>query len=113
MTLVVGDAKSTKDGRKPGHKRRGVSPHGHAFLFCLAVPERDAVGVYSNRGQDNLFELNFNRGELVHLILLIVLILLLLGAFPQVGLHSYGYGPSGGIGLIVIILVILLLTGRI
>lgn len=47
-------------------------------------------------------------------ILLIILILMLLGAVPRWG-HSrnWGYGPSGGIGLIVLILVILLLAGRI
>ena len=46
-------------------------------------------------------------------ILLIVLILLLIGAFPTWS-HSknWGYGPSGGLGLIVIIIIVLLLTGR-
>jgi hypothetical protein len=47
-------------------------------------------------------------------ILLIVLILMLIGAIPSWShSKSWGYGPSGGIGLIVIILLILLLTGRI
>jgi len=47
-------------------------------------------------------------------ILLIVLILLLIGAFPTWP-HSrnWGYAPSGGLGLVVIILVVLLLLGRI
>ena len=47
-------------------------------------------------------------------ILLIVLILLLLGAIPAWP-HSrnWGYGPSGGLGLIVVILLILVLMGRI
>ena len=46
-------------------------------------------------------------------ILLIVLIFLLVGAIPAWPHSSgWGYGPSGGIGLIVIILLILLLTGR-
>lgn len=46
-------------------------------------------------------------------ILLVVLILLLIGAIPSWG-HSrnWGYGPSGGLGLVVIIVVVLLLTGR-
>lgn len=46
-------------------------------------------------------------------ILLILLILILLGAIPRWN-HSqdWGYGPSGGIGLIVIIILILVLTGR-
>ena len=47
-------------------------------------------------------------------ILLIVLILMLFGALPTWP-HSreWGYFPSGGIGLIVLILIILLLLGRI
>ncbi|WP_084187156.1 DUF3309 family protein [Cupriavidus sp. SK-4] len=46
--------------------------------------------------------------------LLIVLILLLIGAFPAWP-HSrgWGYGPSGGLGLVVVILLILLLMGKI
>jgi len=46
-------------------------------------------------------------------ILLIVLILLLIGAIPTWS-HSknWGYGPSGGLGLIVISIIVLLLTGR-
>jgi|UniRef100_UPI0040485986 hypothetical protein len=47
-------------------------------------------------------------------IFLVILILMLLGAIP-VWSHSkgWGYGPSGGLGLVVIILIVLLLTGRI
>jgi hypothetical protein len=50
----------------------------------------------------------------VSTILIVILILLLLGALPTWG-HSrnWGYGPSGGVGLLVIILVVLLLMGRI
>lgn len=46
-------------------------------------------------------------------ILLIVLILFLVGALPNWS-HSanWGYGPSGGLGIIVIILLVLILTGR-
>ena len=46
-------------------------------------------------------------------ILLIVLILILVGALPTWG-HSknWGYFPSGGVGLVVVILLILILTGR-
>ncbi len=47
-------------------------------------------------------------------ILLVILILALLGALPRWS-HSrnWGYYPSGGVGLVVIILLILVLTGRI
>ncbi len=47
-------------------------------------------------------------------ILLVVLVLLLLGALPTWGYsRGWGYFPSGLIGLIVIVMLILLLTGRI
>ena len=47
-------------------------------------------------------------------ILLIVLILLLIGIIPSwPHSRSWGYGPSGGIGLVVLILIILLVLGRI
>ncbi|MEO6217987.1 MAG: DUF3309 family protein [Sphingomonas sp.] len=47
-------------------------------------------------------------------ILVIILILALVGALPTWG-HSrnWGYGPSGGLGLIVVIIIILVLLGRI
>ena len=47
-------------------------------------------------------------------ILLVILILMLLGALPRWS-HSrnWGYYPSGGMGLVVIILLILVLTGRV
>ena len=46
-------------------------------------------------------------------ILIVLAVLMLLGAIP-VWPHSrhWGYGPSGGLGLIMLIVVILLLTGR-
>jgi hypothetical protein len=47
------------------------------------------------------------------LILLIVLVLLLLGVIPSwPHSRSWGYGPSGIIGIILVIVVILLLMGR-
>jgi hypothetical protein len=46
-------------------------------------------------------------------ILLIILILLLMGALPAWPYSSgWGYWPSGGLGLIVLILIILALTGN-
>ena len=47
------------------------------------------------------------------MILLIVLILMLLGTIPTwPHSKSWGYGPSGGLGLVVVILLILVLMGR-
>lgn len=46
-------------------------------------------------------------------VLLIVLILMLIGVFPTwPHSRSWGYGPSGGLGLILVILIVLLLMGR-
>jgi hypothetical protein len=47
-------------------------------------------------------------------ILLVLLVLLAVGALPSwPHSRSWGYGPSGGVGLIVLVLVVLLLMGRI
>lgn len=47
-------------------------------------------------------------------ILLIVLVLLLIGAFPNWSHNKqWGYGPSGGIGLVLVVVIVLLLLGRI
>jgi len=46
-------------------------------------------------------------------VLLVLLILLLVGALPAwPHAQQWGWGPSGGVGLMVLILVILLVTGR-
>jgi hypothetical protein len=49
---------------------------------------------------------------MISTILLVILILLLIGALPAWP-HSrqWGYGPSGGLGLVVVILLVLLLLG--
>jgi uncharacterized protein DUF3309 len=47
-------------------------------------------------------------------ILIVILILMLLGAMPAWNhSRSWGYGPSGGLGLVAIILIVLVLMGRI
>ena len=47
-------------------------------------------------------------------IILVILILFLVGALPTWP-HSanWGYGPSGGLGVVLLVVVVLLLTGRI
>lgn len=46
-------------------------------------------------------------------IILVVVVLMLVGALPTWG-HSrnWGYGPSGGLGLVLLVLVVLLVMGR-
>ena len=47
-------------------------------------------------------------------ILLVILVLFLVGALPS-WRHSsnWGYGPSGGVGLILVVVLVLVLMGRI
>jgi hypothetical protein len=47
-------------------------------------------------------------------ILLVILVLMLLGALPTWPYsRSWGYYPSGGLGLVVVVVLVLLLAGRI
>ncbi|TMA82912.1 MAG: DUF3309 family protein [Deltaproteobacteria bacterium] len=46
------------------------------------------------------------------LVLLIVLLVIVLGGLPTWGYHDYGYGPSGIGGVLLLVILILLLTGR-
>lgn len=45
-------------------------------------------------------------------VLIIVLVVLLLAGGPYTGWHGYGYWPSGIVGIILIVVLILLLMGR-
>jgi len=46
------------------------------------------------------------------LVLLIVLLVIVLGGLPTWGYHDYGYAPSGLGGVLLLVILILLLTGR-
>jgi hypothetical protein len=46
------------------------------------------------------------------LLLWLLVLLVLVGGLPGWGSHSYGYGPSGITGVLGLICVVLLLTGR-
>lgn len=47
-------------------------------------------------------------------ILLIIVVLMLIGAIPSwPHSRSWGYGPSGGLGLVLVILLVLFLMGKI
>jgi len=49
----------------------------------------------------------------MYTILVVLLVLLLLGALPTWPYsRSWGYYPSGGLGLVVIVVIVLLLSGR-
>ena len=46
------------------------------------------------------------------IILLIVLLMVVFGGLPNLGYHNYGYAPSGIGGVLLIVVVVMLLTGR-
>jgi len=46
------------------------------------------------------------------LILLIIVLLLVFGGLPTWGFHDYGYCPSGILGVVLVVLLVLLLMGR-
>jgi Protein of unknown function (DUF3309) len=46
------------------------------------------------------------------LVLLIIVLVFLFGGLPRWGYHSYGYGPSGLAGVVLLVLVVMLFTGR-
>lgn len=46
------------------------------------------------------------------LLLLIIVLLLVFGGLPRWGYHRYGYAPSGLGAVLLIILIVLLLSGR-
>jgi len=46
------------------------------------------------------------------LLLLIILLVLVFGGLPNWGYHNYGYAPSGILGTVLIIVLILFLLGR-
>jgi len=49
----------------------------------------------------------------ISILVLIVLVLLLIGALPTWGYSSgWGYWPSGGLGLVLLVLIVLMLMGR-
>ena len=48
----------------------------------------------------------------IGVVLLVILIILALGGLPTWGYHSYGWTPSGLLGTILIIVVILVLLGK-
>src|SRR5579864_1356926 len=53
-----------------------------------------------------------SRGGIVRTILLIILILLLLGALPTWPYSAgWGYYPSGGLGLVMLVVIVLILMG--
>lgn len=50
--------------------------------------------------------------RLLNMLLLIVVLVLLFGGLPNWGYHHYGYAPSGVLGVVLVIVLILFLMDR-
>ena len=91
------------------------------LLLLILFYGRAAYGSKSKRSRSRkeqrkalsaLRRFTYSRG--MRTILLIILILLLVGAYPGWGYSSgWGYYPFGGIGLVLLIVLILALLGKI
>jgi Protein of unknown function (DUF3309) len=83
-------------------------------MVFMRVPSDDHAASFCAKPRVATSTTTRREAMTVGTILLIILILLLIGALPAWP-HSrgWGYGPTGGLGVVVLVLVVLLLMGRI
>jgi hypothetical protein len=106
MASVVRGSCHILEGCVSGRLR--VDPH--LFVTGRFRPFKRYCRISDERDSGNS---NPEGKNMLGTILLVVLILMLIGAIPSWP-HSrnWGYGPSGGLGLVVVIIIVLLLMGR-
>lgn len=51
------------------------------------------------------------KESLVRIVLIVLLVLLCLGGLPQTGWHEMGYAPSGFLGLLLVLVLVMTLLG--
>jgi hypothetical protein len=89
-----------EDDKRQDHGKRDGEPWRPAF--------------WNNVRQRCVWQPSFRGENIMGTILLIILVLLIIGAIPAWPYSSgWGYYPSGGLGLILIIVLILVVLGRI
>jgi protein-S-isoprenylcysteine O-methyltransferase Ste14 len=94
-----------------------VFDHVGFFVAIGTISLRAGVGIRTaaDRGSHRISD--HRKGSSMStlgVILLIVLVLLLLGVLPTWGhSRSWGYGPSGGLGLLLVVVLVLVVVGRI
>jgi len=101
-----GSAFATAGGT--GRETRPLPPHQRAAgaRSSLAAPTQPARFFLCSAE-------NLHPRMIMRTVLLLLLLLLLLGALPRWGYsRSWGYGPSGLLGLLLILLVLLAVMGR-
>jgi hypothetical protein len=97
-----------------GLQLRGVGALADVCGCATGTPaHRRVAGLHSGSEHENptphLQECRMSIGTII----LIVLVLLLIGAIPSWGhSRSWGYAPSGILGVLLIVVLVLLLTGR-
>ena len=75
--------------------------------------QRSVVTFFDEKASNTLHVGKNGEGGFMSNLLIILLVLVLIGALPTWPYSAnWGYYPSGGLGLVILILVILLLTGR-
>ena len=107
--LLIGYWSHRSEARKGARMALAITGAGGLALLAGALILGEIVGSYS-------LQVITNSAAIIqaHAMYPVALILILVGALPTWGhSRSWGYGPSGGIGLVVLILVVLLLMGRI
>jgi hypothetical protein len=93
-----------------------ATPATRRVAFFLRSPALPACRTAWGPLQQSVHLFQHEKGNTmsISLLLIIILILILIGVLPTWGhSRSWGYGPSGGVGLVVVILLVLLLMGRI
>jgi hypothetical protein len=91
-----------------------LRPEGSISPDLRNLPERVGGRFVVLFGVDRDESQTFNEEQSMSTILLVILVLLLIGALPTWPYsRGWGYYPSGGLGLIVLILLVLALSGRV
>jgi hypothetical protein len=96
-----------------GNEERDGRGHETEAKRQSAIQRGSGVGVCARTPAPPLTRDIVEKPMTLGTILLIVLVLLLIGAIPRWS-HSrnWGYGPSGGLGLVLVVVVVLLFMGR-
>src|SRR6188768_21454 len=99
--------RTSRDAHRPVDRR-------HVGSHPMERARRPAYRARPARVTESAERAVHNRRVVMGTLLLVILVLLLLGSFPTWP-HSknWGYYPSGGLGLVLLIVVVLVISGRI
>jgi hypothetical protein len=97
MTIQMAETRWSRPVCQSARPARDVSLIAHAWFSAPRIVEWS-----ESKGE-----------EILITVLSVRVVLMLLGVIPAwPHSRSWGYGPSGGVGLILLVLLVLLLTGR-